>query len=211
VSPDAVRSATGLRGLADAFFSVLLGQAKGGSHGVAMKDGFFRSSGLAGALAAALLAVSCGTEATGPTLTASRAALGSADPISFNLISPNTATDPSTGDIIRTTGSGSFDVSASTIVASGSFTHTTAGGSVVARGTWAASAFTSFEGFGGPNPGTQGGVLTFSATLSPVGDSPVLVTVTCLVNKPTGFTGKEGTTVGAFTVKTGGATLFHLD
>jgi hypothetical protein len=180
---------------------------------VAMKDGSLRIVGLAGALAAGLLAASCGTEATEPSLAASRAAVGSADPISFNLVGPNTAEAPS-GDIIRTTGSGSFDVAASTIVASGSFTHTNAAGSVVARGTWAATTFTSFVSFGGPNPGTQGGVLEFTATLFPVGGSSVTgvpVTVTCLVNKPGGFTEEEGTTVGAFTEKTGGLTLFHLD
>lgn len=142
-----------------------------------------------------------------------RAAVGSADPVSFNLIGPNTA-EATSGDIIRTTGSGSFDATAGAIVASGSFTHTTAGGSLVARGTWVATAFISFEGFGGPNPGTQGGQLKLTATLFPVGGSPVTgvpMSVTCLVNKPASFTEDEGTTVGAFTDKTGGQTLFHLN
>jgi hypothetical protein len=192
------------------FFSALAE----GRKGVAMRDRIFRTGHLAGALAAGLLVASCGTEATGPRLAASWAAVGSADPISFNLISPNTARNPTTGDIIRTTGSGSFDATARTILASGSFTHFRANGSVVARGTWAATAFTSFWRFGGPNPGTQGGVLVFAATLFPVGGSPVPglpVTVTCLVKKPSGFTGEEGTTVGAFTDKTDGMTLFHLN
>jgi hypothetical protein len=177
-----------------------------------MSDRIFRTLGLAGALAAGLLGASCGTEATGPRLTAALAAAGSADPMSFNLITPNTATN-SAGDIIRTTGAGSFDAAAQTIVASGSFTQTTAGGSVVARGTWAATAITSFVGFGGPDPGSQGGVLKFTATLSPEGGSPlsgVPVSVTCRIFAPAG-TGAEGTTVGAFTQKTGGATLFHLN
>jgi hypothetical protein len=182
-----------------------------------MKDGIFRTVGLAGALAAGLLSASCGTEATGPSLAASLAAVGSPDPISFNLIRPNTAEAPSgapfAGDMIRTTGSGSFDAAASAIVASGSFTHTTAGGTVVARGTWAATGFSSFVGFGGPNPGTQGGKLKFTATLFPVGDSPqtgVPVSVTCLVGSPPSGE-EEGTTVGSFTEKTGGQTLFHLN
>ena len=134
------------------------------------KDGVFRTLGLVGALAAGLLAASCGTEATEPSLSASRAAVGSGDPtsFSFNLVGPNTAM-ASSGDIIRTTGSGSFDAAASAIVASGSFTHITASGSVFARGTWVATAFNGFESFGGPNPGTQGGVLEFTATLFPVG------------------------------------------
>ncbi len=180
-----------------------------------MSDRIFRTVGLVGALAAGLLVAACGTEATGPSIAASRAAVvGSADPISFNLISPNTARNPTTGDSIRTTGSGSFDAAAGTIVASGSFTHFLANGNVVAKGTWAATAFNSFLSFGGPNPGTQGGVLVFTATLFPVGGSPVtgrLVTVTCLVNKPFWFTGEEGTTVGDFTDKTDGQTLFHLN
>jgi hypothetical protein len=33
--------------------------------------------------------------------------------------------------------------------------------------------------------------------------------VTCLINKPPGFTGEEGTTLGVFDEKTGGETLFH--
>src|SRR5216684_634585 len=203
-------SGNGLPRLADMFFSALAERRKG----VIMSDRIFPTVGLAGALAAGLLVASCGTEATGPRLAASLAAVGSADPMSFNLISPNTATNPSTHDIIRTTGSGSFDAVAKTIVASGSFTHTTAGGSVVARGTWAATAFTSFRLFGGPNPGTQGGMLVFTATLFPVGGSPVMgrrVTVTCLVFKPADFVGEEGTTVGDFTDKTDGNTLFHLN
>jgi len=180
-----------------------------------MKDGVFRTLGLTGALAAGLLTASCGPEATGPSLAAPQAQVGLRDPtsFSFNLLGPNTA-DNASGETIRTTGSGSFDDAAGTIVASGSFTHTTAAGSVVAKGTWEATAFTSFEGFGGPNPGFQGGVLEFVATLFPSGGSPVTgvpMSVTCLVNKPAGFAEDEGTTVGAFAEKTGGATLFHVD
>ncbi len=180
-----------------------------------MKDGFFRTLGLASALAAGLLAASCGTDATGPSLTASRAPVGLGDPtsFSFNLLGPNTAV-ASSGDTIHTTGVGRFDVAAGTIVASGLFVETTADGSLLAEGTWVATLFTSFDSFGGPKPGFQGGVLKFHATLFPVGGSPltgVLVTVTCLVNKPTGFTGTEGTTVGGFTTSTGGSTLFHVD
>lgn len=200
-------------GLAVTFFCALAERRIGGSHGVAMKSGIARAAGLPGPLVAGLLALSCGTDSTAPRLTALRAALSSADPTtSFNLIGPNTARNPSSGDIIRTTGSGSFDAAAGTIVASGSFTHTTASGTLVARGTWAATAFTKFMGFGGPNPGVQGGQLKFNATLFPDGGTPhtgVPVSVTCLVNAPTGFT--EGTTVDAFTEKTGGKTLFHLD
>lgn len=170
-----------------------------------MKDGI----GLTIALAVGFLATACGRETMGPSRTALRAAVISSDP-GFELAKPNTAVNPSTGETIRTTGSGSFN--AGSIVASGSFTHFNAAGSVVARGTWAATGFTSFVGFGGPHPGFEGGQLKFSATLFPDGGSQVTgvpVIVTCLVFAPSGFSGEEGTTVGAFTKSTGGTTLFH--
>jgi hypothetical protein len=66
---------------------------------------------------------------------------------------------------------------------------------------------------GGPNNGFQGGVLEITATLFPVGGAPVTrsITVNCLINAPGGFTGDEGTAVGAFTERTGGQTFFHLN
>jgi hypothetical protein len=133
---------------------------------------------------------------------------------SFNLHTPNTAVNPGTGDTIRVTGSGTFDTSAGSVVASGSFTHTTSSGALVARGVWVATGFGSFEPFGGPNPGLQGGVLEITVTLFPVGGAPhtgVPMKVTCLINAPGGFTGDEGTSVGAFAEQTGGATFFHLN
>lgn len=133
---------------------------------------------------------------------------------SFNLLGPNTAEDTSSGDTIRVTGSGTFDTPTGPVVASGSFTTFSSAGAVLARGTWQATAFGSFVAFGGPSPGIQGGVLKITVTLFPDGGAPVTgvpMSVTCRVNRPAGFTGKEGTTVGAFTTKTGGSTLFHLD
>ncbi len=133
---------------------------------------------------------------------------------SFNLIGPNTAmaeSGPFAGDTIRVTGSGAFDTGAGTATGSGSFTHIKADGSVFARGTWAATGFTSFDAFGGPNPGRQGGVLDIVITLFPKGEPPVTdvpMSVTCLINAPSGL--EEGTTVGDFTETTGGLTLFHL-
>ena len=175
-----------------------------------MKDGILPAFSLASALAVGFLAASCGRETIGPSLTASPAAAISSDPAGFVLQKPNTAVDPGTGETISTTGAGSFN--AGGIVANGSFTQFNAAGSVVARGTWAATGFTNFVRFDGPNPGVEGGQLTFSATLFPDGGSPmtgVTVIVTCRVNAPSGFTDEEGTTVGAFTEHTGGTTLFH--
>ncbi len=134
---------------------------------------------------------------------------------SFNLIGPQLTKAPSgplAGDTLRTTGSGSFDSTAQTVVASGSFKQFDASGSVLARGTWVATAFVSFEAFGGPNPGIQGGALKITVTLFPDGGTPmpgIPMSVTCLVHAPPGFT--EGVTVGDFTQKIIGRTLFHLN
>ena len=190
------------------FFSALA-DTRGGNYGVVMKDGIRHAFGLVIALAAGFLVTSCGRDTIGPRPAALRAAVvSSIDPTGFTLQKPNTAMIPNTGETISTTGAGSFG--AGSIVASGSFTQLNAG-SVVASGHWAATAFQRFQGFGGPNPGEQGGQLTFTATLFPDGGSPVTgvtVVVTCLIFAPPGF-GEEGTSVGAYTEHTGGTTLFH--
>ncbi len=135
----------------------------------------------------------------------------------FNLVGPQSTTadsGPFAGDTLRTTGSGSFDTSTGSIVASGSFTHIKADGTVLAKGTWQATSFVSFTPFGGPNSGLQGGTLNFVATLFPNGGEPVTglsVTVNCRINAPSSFTGHEGVMVGDFTHVTRGATLFHVN
>ena len=157
----------------------------------------------------ALLAALCAL-----SLVAFAPAASASTAYSFNLHVPNTAVNPDNGDIIRVTGSGTFDTSADAVVASGSFTHTHSNGALVARGVWVATGFSSFDAFGGPSPGFQGGVLEITATLLPAGGAPVTgvpITVNCLINAPGGFTGDEGTAVGAFTERTGGATFFHLN
>src|SRR5262249_11418392 len=131
----------------------------------------------------------------------------------FNLIHPNTAENP-LGRTIRVTGSGTFDTGAKSVAASGSFTTFLADGSRFRSGTWQATAFISFNPFGGPDPGTQGGLLKLTITLFPDGFASIPglpMTVTCRINAPTGFTGDEGTTIADFTEKTGGNTLFHLE
>lgn len=133
----------------------------------------------------------------------------------FNLIKPNTAqaaSGPFMGDTLRTTGSGSFNTVTHSIMGSGSFTHIKADGTVFARGTWEATSFVSFKSFGGPNPGLQGGVLLFLATLFPEGGIPMpglAVTFTCKINASPGT--QDGTTVGDFTIITGGETLLHVN
>jgi hypothetical protein len=145
------------------------------------------------------------------------AASAAGTPNSFTLSPPNTAMAPAgpfIDDTIRVTGSGTFDTSTKAIAASGSFTHTHPTGTIVARGTWVATGFTSFRGFGGPSPGTQGGQLWFTATLFPDGGSPhtgIVMSITCLVGLGPGHGFEEGTTVDGFTEHTGGLTLFHID
>lgn len=133
--------------------------------------------------------------------------------VSFNLVGPN-ITRAADGATLRTTGSGSFDSGAGTIVASGSFTHFLSNGTVFANGTWKATAFVSFRPFGGPNAGTQGGVLHLIVTLFPDGGAPVTglsMSITCRINAPAGFTEEEGVTLDLFTEKIRGATQFHLN
>lgn len=126
-------------------------------------------------------------------------------------VGPNITEDKSTGDTIRMTGSGSFDISSSSITASGSFTHTTASGALVARGTWRAHSFDSFMCLGFLNPGEIGGVLLFTATLVPDGgapSSPLPATFTCKIGAPSL---KDGVTIGSFTEIISGFTLFHAN
>jgi len=139
-------------------------------------------------------------------------AAASTPSFTFNLHVPNTAmasAGPFAGDTIRLTGGGSFN--SANVVASGSFTIFDPSGSVVESGTWHATAFTSFVSFGGPNTGEVGGQLKITVTLTPAhGAAPLIgqpMIVTCAIFAPPGF--EEGTTVGDFQTKTGGATLFH--
>jgi len=146
-----------------------------------------------------------------PLAFAATTATASGTTYSFNLTGPNVAENPTTHHTITTTGSGTFDPGAGTVSASGSFVHRLPDGSVFDRGTWVATGFTSFTGFGGPSNGFQGGYLQITATLFPSGGVPhpgIAMTITCVINSPGGY--EEGTTVGGFTEKTGGATLMHI-
>ena len=141
---------------------------------------------------------------------------------SFELTGPNTATassGPFSGDTIRMTGAGSFNTAAATVLAEGSYKIIRQDGTVVQRGTWEATGFTSFDSFGGPHPGLQGGVLAITVTLTPSSGTPLTgqaMTVTCVVNAPPGGGFEEGITISDFTTKSGsghpgasGTTLFH--
>ena len=156
--------------------------------------------------------VPVGTLALLMLVLAAPAAVAANTTVSFSLQGPQTTADPTTGAAVVTTGAGSFSSSASTVVASGAFTQFNADGSVAGKGTWVATGFVSFDGFGGPNPGVQGGQLLITVTLFFQGggqQTGVPMSVTCLVNAPPGFT--EGVTLGDFTSPVHGRTLFHLN
>src|SRR5713101_823835 len=74
-------------------------------------------------------------------------AAASGTSVGFNLVGPQSTkadSGPFAGDTLQTTGSGSFDTSSRSIVASGSFTHFKANGNVFDKGTWQATSFVSF-------------------------------------------------------------------
>src|SRR5258708_16717148 len=106
---------------------------------------------------------------------ATPAAVAANTTLSFEQDGRQITANPSTGATIRTTGAGSFDPSAGTVVASGSFAELNPNGSVAARGTWVATGFVSFSLFCGPNPRTTGGTLQITITLfflSPTSHTP---------------------------------------
>jgi len=113
----------------------------------------------------------------GPTIRAQATVWG------FNLLSAPMAVTGSEGEALRITGSGTFDPVTGSITAGGAFTIYNAEelGGITARGNWVATGVTSFTPDGGPNPGQQGGTLTFSAVFDfNLGFSvPVVLTVIC--------------------------------
>ncbi len=137
---------------------------------------------------------------------------------SFNLLGPNTAKAPAdapmfAGFTLKVTGSGSFDTAAPTITGGGSWWVIDPNGMVVDRGTWVATTYVSFDSYGGPSSGLQGGLLRLlvTATSSVTGQvfGPLPSTISCVVNAPPGAP-PEGITSGVFSQSTGGFTLFHM-
>ncbi len=136
---------------------------------------------------------------------------------SFDLTHGDTASSPnggmmaSPGDWISVKGSGTFDTTAGTVKASGSFVHYNSSGSVVCQGTWVATAFTSFTDFGKNANGEEGGVLslvvTHYCTTMGMTMTGIPMTVTSTVNAPAGYV--EGTTVCDFTSPTGGTVVIQ--
>ncbi len=139
---------------------------------------------------------------------------------SFDLTTPNTATSltggdmmVSPGDWISVTGSGTFDTAAKTVKASGKFVHNNGDGSVHCRGTWKATAFTSFDDFGTNSQGQEGGklslVVTHYCTTMGMTMTGIPMTVTSTVKTPVGSGSVEGITVGPFTKSKGGSVVMQ--
>jgi hypothetical protein len=138
---------------------------------------------------------------------------------SFDLAPANTASSPnggtmaSPGDWISVKGSGTFDTTAWTVKASGSFVHYNSSGTVMCQGTWVATAFTSFTDFGKNADGEEGGMLSLTVThyCKTMGMimAGILMTVTSTVNAPANSSYVEGTTVSVFTAPTGGTVVMQ--
>ena len=132
----------------------------------------------------------------------------------FQLDGPNTAADAD-GNVIAVTGTGRFDTTAGTVSAGGAFTVYNSEGTVVSKGTWAASSFVDFDSYGGVNRGYQTGRLEMVVTLTTRHGSPVsggLMVVYCEPGEVPGAAeanSEDGITLGEFTESTGGYTLFQ--
>jgi len=143
----------------------------------------------------------------------------------FTFVGPNVSkaeaaipgTHVKANDLIRFTGSGTFDTSTKAASGGGSFTHINFDGTVHGKGTWTVTKFLSFTSYGGPNPGMQGGLLRFiiHAVNIEGEEFTFIVQVSCRVNAPPGAP-DEGVTVWApsfpvFGIVVSGHTLFHLN
>ncbi len=138
---------------------------------------------------------------------------------SFDLTRGDTASSPGAGmmaapgDWISVKGSGTFDTTAQTVNASGSFVHYNSDGSVHCQGTWKATGFTSFTDFGTNTNGEEGGVLSFVVThyckTMGMTMTGIPMTVTSTVNAPAGSNYVEGITVCDFTNPTGGTVVIQ--
>lgn len=160
---------------------------------------------LSGAVVAGAMAVTAPAWASPATEDAS---------YSFVLAPANTAVSPSVGmmaspgDWISVRGAGTFDPSAGTVAAMGTFVHYNSAGTVVCKGIWKATAFTSFTSFGTDDQGQAGGMLSivvthYCKTMHMV-MTGIPMTVTSTVDAPPGGGYVEGTTVCDFTESTSG-------
>ena len=131
---------------------------------------------------------------------------------SLSLFGPMYATN-ATGDTIRLNGAGTFDTVNGGVDVHGSYSIRNNAGEVIQRGTWAATAFVSFESDGGLNKGLQGGELSLIVTLSPNGGPPEVglpFTLTCPFENGVFDNPSCDMTVADFLTPAGGIMGFHL-
>jgi hypothetical protein len=134
---------------------------------------------------------------------ASTAALaaGESQTYELELEAPNTAQAPN-GDSVAVTGEGEFSVFPNAVDAEGAFVHTDSGGTVLARGTWTATALLDYQPygcgvlFGTPlPPNLCGGRVLMSVLLTPDGTTlqiPAMLTVYCLIGDHVPSSAEEG-------------------
>lgn len=132
----------------------------------------------------------------------------------------NSAQDPATGLTIVIAGSGSFDLSQSSINGGGSYTILDAGGSVVGSGTWTA---TKFDGYTPTAPGGspgEGGHLELEASFNGSGTGALSgsqhVVIQCsmwgLKVGPPGYPWPpDFVEVGPYTIHETGGVMFNLN
>lgn len=132
----------------------------------------------------------------------------------------NSAQDPETGLTIVITGSGSFDLSPSSINGGGSYTILDAGGSVVGSGTWTATKFDSYTPTApGGSPG-EGGHLELEASFTGTGSGSLNgsqhVVIQCSmwgprVGPPGYLWSPDFVEVGPYTLHKTGGVMFNLN
>lgn len=114
---------------------------------------------------------------------------------------PNTAAAPN-GDTVAITGEGEFSVFPNSVEAAGTFVHSNSGGTVLATGTWEATALLNYQSygcgvvFGTPlPPDLCGGRVTMAVLLTPQGTSlelPAMLSVFCVIGNHVPVSAEEG-------------------
>jgi len=108
----------------------------------------------------------------------------------FHMEHPNVS-EASNGDRVAVTGMGTFSIHPDSVSGGGTFTHMSAGGSVLARGTWTATELLEYQSYGcgvvlgNPRPANVcGGALKMRIVATPTGTNlqiEAILTIFCIV------------------------------
>ena len=144
----------------------------------------------------AILAVAVVVLAPTPALAA-----GETQTFMLVLEEPNTAMAPN-GDTVAITAEGEFSVFPKSVDAEGTFVHSSSGGTVLATGTWEATALLSYQSFGcgvlfgDPiEPQFCGGRVLIAVLLTPDGTMlqiPAMLSVFCVIGDHVPASTEEG-------------------